>query len=304
MQKIVPSLWFADSAAEAADFYVSVFGDGRIIETNRYPADEFSEYEPDVAGRELSVEFEVGGYRLIALNGGPQFPINYSISLMLNFATAGRAELDRIWAALGDGGSVLMPLQAYDFSPYYGWLRDRYGMTWQLMLPAPGADPRPFVMPTLLFGGAAQNRAGEAQAYYARTFSGARVGTRDRYAEPTGPAEPGSLRYGDLLVFGQWLAMMDAAVPQDFSFTCGVSLLLRCSDQAELDRYWAELSAVPAAEQCGWCTDRYGVSWQLVPANLSELMALPGAFHKLTEMRRIEIDAFQEAPAEEWAAQA
>ncbi|PFG15598.1 putative 3-demethylubiquinone-9 3-methyltransferase (glyoxalase superfamily) [Propionicimonas paludicola] len=304
MQKIVPSLWFADSAAEAADFYVSVFRDGRIIETNRYPADEFSEYEFDLAGRELSVEFEVGGYRLIALNGGPQFPINYSISLMLNFATAGREELDRVWSELAEGGSVLMPLQAYDFSPYYGWLQDRYGMTWQLMLPAPGADPRPFVMPTLLFGGAAQNRAGEALAYYARTFSGARVGTRDRYVEPAGPAEPGSLRYGDLLVFGQWIALMDAAVPQDFTFTCGVSLVLRCSDQEELNRYWDELSAVPAAEQCGWCTDRYGVSWQLVPANLNELMALPGAFEKLTGMRRIEIDAFAEAPAEEWVAQA
>jgi Uncharacterized protein conserved in bacteria len=304
MQKIVPSLWFADSAAEAAAFYVSVFGDGRIVETNRYLADEFSEYEPDLAGRELSVEFEIGGFRLIALNGGPQFPINHSISLMLNFGAGGRAELDRIWSELAAGGSVMMPLQAYDFSPYYGWLRDRYGMTWQLMLPMPGADPRPFVTPTLLFGGAAQNRAGEALAYYARTFSGARVGIRDRYPVSVGPAEPGSLRYGDLLVFGQWLAFMDAAVPQDFSFTCGVSLLLRCSDQAELDRYWAELSAVPAAEQCGWCTDRYGVSWQLVPVNLNELMALPGAFEKLTGMRRIDIDAFHEAPAEEWAAQA
>lgn len=303
MQKIVPSLWFADSAAEAADFYVSVFRDGRIVDVSCYQADELSQYEPDLAGRELSVEFEIGGYRLIAMNGGPQFPINHSISLMLNFAASGREELDRVWSELSADGSVLMPLQAYDFSPYYGWLRDRYGMTWQLMLPAPGADPRPFVTPTLLFGGRAQNRAGEALAYYARTFSGARVGLRDRYTAPAGPAEPGSLRFGDLLVFGQWLAFMDAAVPQDFSFTCGVSLVVRCSDQAELDRYWDELSAVPAAEQCGWCTDRYGVSWQLVPANLAELMALPGAFEKLTGMRRIEIDAFAEAPEQEWVTQ-
>jgi predicted 3-demethylubiquinone-9 3-methyltransferase (glyoxalase superfamily) len=254
MQKIVPSLWFADSAAEAADFYVSVFRDGRIVDVSRYQADELSQYEPDLAGRELSVEFEIGGYRLIAMNGGPQFPINHSISLMLNFASSGREELDRVWSELSADGSVLMPLQAYDFSPYYGWLRDR-------------------------------------------------VGLRDRYTAPAGPAEPGSLRFGDLLVFGQWLAFMDAAVPQDFSFTCGVSLVVRCSDQAELDRYWDELSAVPAAEQCGWCTDRYGVSWQLVPANLAELMALPGAFEKLTGMRRIEIDAFAEAPEQEWVTQ-
>ena len=303
MQKIVPSLWFADSAAEAADFYVSVFGDGRIVETSRFPADELGQHEPDLAGGELSVEFEIGGYRLIAMNGGPQFPINQSISLMLNFAASGRAELDRVWSELSNGGSVLMPLQAYDFSPYYGWLRDRYGMTWQLMLPAPSADPRPFVTPTLLFGGRAQNRAGEALAYYAHTFSGARVGTRDRYPASFGPAEPGSLRFGDLLVFGQWLAFMDATVPLDFSFTCGVSLLVRCADQAELDRYWGELSAVPAAEQCGWCTDRYGVSWQVVPANLAELMAMPGAFEKLAGMRRIEIDAFAEVPEQEWVTQ-
>ncbi len=68
--------------------------------------------------------------------------------------------------------------------------------------------------------------------------------------------------------------------------------MVYCDGQDELDQWWSQLSAVPEAEQCGWCQDKFGVSWQLVPANLEELMSKPGAFEKLMGMKKIEIAAF------------
>jgi len=185
-----------------------------------------------------------------------------------------------------------MPLGEYDFSPHYGWVQDRYGVSWQLILTDPGGDPRPFIVPSLLFGDGVQNRAGEALDFYAEVFPGTRKGTLVRYSEQVGPATPGAVMFADLEIVGQWFAVMDSGVDQGFSFTCGVSLMLECADQAELDRYWEQLSAVPEAEQCGWCADRFGVSWQVVPANLGELMQTPGAYQKLLEMKKIDTSAF------------
>jgi predicted 3-demethylubiquinone-9 3-methyltransferase (glyoxalase superfamily) len=217
------------------------------------------------------------------------------VSFVLNFDPsvdeAAEEKLDALWAALADGGKVLMPLADYGFSPHYGWLQDRYGVSWQLILTDPEGEPRPFIIPSLLFGNDVQNRAGEAIDFYTSVFDG-EVGNVMRYAEQTGPATPGSVQFGDFNLLGQWFAAMDSATEQDFTFTCGVSLLLECADQDELDRYWNQLSVVPEAEICGWCADKFGLSWQVVPANLGELMQKPGAYQRLMEMHKIEIAAF------------
>lgn len=69
---------------------------------------------------------------------------------------------------------------------------------------------------------------------------------------------------------------MDSGVKQDFSFTCGVSFEMQCANQAEIDRLWNVLPAAPEAEQCGWLTDKFGMSWQIVPADIGELMSHEG----------------------------
>ncbi len=101
----------------------------------------------------------------------------------------------------------------------------------------------------------------------------------------------GQVMFGEFQVLDQWFATMDAA-DQDFTFTCGVSLMVYCQGQEELDRWWEQLSGVPEAEQCGWLADEFGLSWQLVPDNLDQLMAKPGAYEKLLGMGKIEIAAF------------
>ena len=293
MQRIVPNLWFDHTAAEAADFYTSVFPDGRLIETVRYPTEGLPDFQQEFAGDVLTVEFELGGYRFIGINADATFRPNPSVSFFVNFDPSvdpdARQHLDELWAALSDGGKALMELQEYPFSPHYGWIEDRYGVSWQLMLTDPSGEPRPFIIPSIMFGHTAQGRAQEAMDFYASVFGG-RLGTVAPY-----PAEAGSMAgqvmFGEFQALDQWFATMDAA-GQDFTFTCGVSLMVYCHGQEELDRYWAELSAVGEAEQCGWCADQFGLSWQLVPDNLDELMGKPGAFEKLMQMGKIEIDAF------------
>lgn len=296
MQKIVPNLWFDHNAAEAAAFYASVFPQAHVTATQYYPSEGLPDFQQEFAGKELVVEFEIAGYRFIAINAGPEFTINPSVSFMLNFDPsvddAAREHLDGLWASLAEGGRVLMPLGDYAFSRRYGWVQDRYGVSWQLILTDPAGEPRPFVIPTLLFGDGVQNRAGEAVDFYASVFPGTRVGSLVPYPEQVGPAAPGSLMFGELEILGQWFVAMDSGAEQDVSFNCGVSLMLECDDQAELDYYWSQLSAVPEAEQCGWCADRFGVSWQVVPANLGELMQAPDAYQTLMGMKKIDIAGF------------
>lgn len=78
----------------------------------------------------------------------------------------------------------------------------------------------------------------------------------------------------------------------EFKFNESVSFAISCKDQEEIDYYWSKLSVVPESEQCGWCKDKYGLSWQIVPANMEELMAKPEAFAKLMHMKKIVIADF------------
>jgi predicted 3-demethylubiquinone-9 3-methyltransferase (glyoxalase superfamily) len=148
-QKIVPNLWFDGNAKEAVDFYLSVFPNGKLISTSYYPTEGLADFQKDLAGKELVLEYSLGDDRFMAINAGPEFKFNESVSFM---------------------------------------------------------------------------------------------------------------------------------VP--------------CKDQEEIDYYWEKLSAVPESEQCGWCKDKYGLSWQIVPENIDELMQKPDAFQRLMNMHKIVIADF------------
>ncbi|GAA1609547.1 VOC family protein [Leucobacter chromiireducens] len=306
LQRIVPNIWCVGTAAEAGAFYAAALPHTSFEIESRYPMSGLLDFQEPFAGEPLTVAVDVWGTRLVLINAGGEFRPNPALSLMLNFdplffadagddaaqAAAARAALERSWAALSAGGRVLMPLAEYPFSPCYGWVEDRYGVSWQLILTNPEGDPRPFVMPSLMFGGAAQNRASEAVAFYTEVLADAAPGTRVPYGQETGPATPESIMFGEFRVGGpgpdaQWFTAMDSGVPQDFTFTPGMSLEVRCPDQAEIDRLWDALSAVPEAEACGWLTDRFGVSWQIVPENIGELMEHPGAFERMLTMKKL-----------------
>ncbi len=299
MQKIVPNLWFNKIAKEAAEFYTSVFPNSSIVSTTYYPQsteEGLADFQLDLAGKELTVEFEVEGYHFVNINAGPEFAFNPSISFMVNFDPSrdenARQHLDELWEKLLEGGEALMPLDEYPFSKRYGWVKDKYGLTWQLILTNPTGDPRPFIVPSLMFSGEMVNRAEEAINFYTATFNNSKIGFLAPYAETTGSAEVGSLMFGDFMLEGEWFAAMDSGTDHTYVFNEAVSLQVNCKDQAEIDELWKELSAVPESEQCGWCKDKFGVSWQIVPENMEELMKKPDAFKKLMQMHKIEIAEF------------
>jgi predicted 3-demethylubiquinone-9 3-methyltransferase (glyoxalase superfamily) len=149
---ITPNLWFDGNAQEAADYYLSVFPDSKILTTEYYPdsTDEgLADFQKDLAGKVLTIEFELSGNRFMAINAGPEFKFNEAVSF---------------------------------------------------------------------------------------------------------------------------------SVP--------------CKNQEEIDYFWEKLSTVPESEQCGWCKDQFGLSWQVVPANMDELMKKPNAFTKLMAMKKLVIADF------------
>ncbi|HEY5667899.1 MAG TPA: VOC family protein [Candidatus Saccharimonadales bacterium] len=298
-QKITPNLWFNHNAKEAVDFYVAAFPGSRITKTEYYPksAEEgLADFQSDLAGKELVLEFELGGQGFAAINAGPEFAFNQTISFIVNFDPSrdeqAQEHLDALWDKLVEGGEVLMPLDAYSFSKRYGWLKDRYGLTWQLILTNPEGEPRPFITPSLMFTKENTNRAKEAIDFYTSVFSGSKIGMLAPYDADTGPAKKGSLMYADFMLAGQWFAAMDSGIDINATFNEAVSFSVICKDQAEIDELWGKLSSVPAAEQCGWCKDKFGVSWQIVPENMDELMKKPHAFTNMMQMKKIVIADF------------
>lgn len=298
-QKITPNLWFDGNAKDAVDFYTSAFPDSKTLFTTYYPSsveEGLADFQLGLAGKELTINFELGNQQFTAINAGPEFKFNQSISFMINFDPSrdehAAEHLDELWAKLIDGGESIMTLDTYPFSEKYGWIKDRYGLTWQLILTDPEGETRPLIVPSLLFAGEKTNRAEEAINFYVPIFKDSKLGTLARYGEDTGPAKAGSLMFSDFMLENQWFAAMDSGVDIDTSFNEAISFSVICKDQAEIDYFWGNLSSVPESEQCGWCKDKYGLSWQIVPENMDELMKKPGAYAKLMQMKKLVIADF------------
>lgn len=265
---ITPHLWFDKEALEAARFYTTVFP-GSAVDHVALLRDTPSE-DCEV------VYFRLSGRTFIAISAGPLFAFNPSISFIVNFDpgrdSAARSSLDAAWNRLAEGGKVLMPLDAYPFSDRYGWIQDRYGLSWQLILSNPEGDPRPFMTPALLFTGEVSGRAEEAGTFYRSVFPDSQPGRLVRYPAGMAPNREGTVMYSDFRLGDTWIAAMDSGLDHGFRFNEAISFFVNCRDQAEIDYYWEKLSAVPEAEACGWLKDRFGVSWQVGPAELNAMM--------------------------------
>jgi predicted 3-demethylubiquinone-9 3-methyltransferase (glyoxalase superfamily) len=270
MQSIVPHLWFEKDVKDAVESYVSAFPDSRINAVSTLRG------VPTPSGDCDIVSFELSGQPFMAISAGPLFKFNPSISFFVNFDPSrdehARKGLDALWGTLAKGGQALMPLDQYPFSERYGWVQDRYGLSWQLILSRADGEPRPAIVPSLLFTGGVAGRAEEASDFYLSVFKGSKRGIIARYGKGQEPDQEGTVMFTDFQLDGQWLAAMDSAREHHFAFNEAVSLLIPCETQKEIDYYWAQLSADPKAEQCGWLKDQYGVSWQVWPTAMGEMM--------------------------------
>ncbi|MFN2555454.1 MAG: VOC family protein [Nitriliruptorales bacterium] len=261
MHKITPHLWFDREAVEAAEFYSSTFPNSKI--TNVTTIYDTPSGDADI------VSFEVLGHPFTAISAGPPFQFNPSVSFLVSCDTVD--EVDTLWDRLAQGGTPLMPLAGYPFSERYGWTEDKYGLSWQIMK-AGERERAQRITPTLMFVGAVSGKAEEAITFYTSLFPNSKIGHVLRYEPDEDPDVEGTIKHSGFTLAGQEFAAMDSAHDHDFAFNEAISFLVSCDTQEEIDHYWDHLSAVPEAEQCGWLKDRYGLSWQVVPASMDEML--------------------------------
>ncbi len=293
MQKIIPHLWFDTEAKEAADFYVQTFKDSKIL--NHSVINSTPSGDCDI------LTFSIMGHTFMAISAGPLFKINPSISFMV--ACDSVEEVERLWGILADGGEVLMGLETYPFSKKYGWLNDKYGVSWQIMHSSDNSIQT--VTPSLMFAGTQAGNARKAMELYMSVFenSGPMEGEGhiSEYGEGMEPNKPDMLNYARFKLEGQEFVVMDSAMEHAFNFNEAVSLLVNCDNQGEIDRLSNAMSVVPEAEQCGWLKDKFGVSWQMSPTVMHSMLATSDeeAKNRVTqaflEMKRFDIEKLKEA---------
>lgn len=253
---IVPCIWLDHQAQEAARFYAATFPQGRVTATTHYPRDMRNPSNLP-AGSVLTVELELVGQRFTLLNGGPAYTPNATVSFFVDLPEQG--QVDAIVEALRPGGQEMMELGSYPWSQRYAWIADRYGVSWQVMH-VPQATPA--IRPCLMFSDAVHGRAEEALRQYADVLGG-EILALEHYDPQAGPPE--TLVHGRARFGATELVTMDSHVKHGISFTEGVSLQVTAGDQETLDQLWDGLVAGGQPSQCGWLTDRFGLSWQVVP---------------------------------------
>ncbi|MBI2326959.1 VOC family protein [Candidatus Curtissbacteria bacterium] len=290
MQKITPHLWFDKEAKEAAEFYTSVFPNSKI--TN------ITTLHDTPSGSVEIVSFVLSRQAFMAISAGPLFKFNPSISSHVKCKT--KDEVDALWKKLSKGGIILMELGKYPWSEKYGWLQDKYGLSWQIIFVGEG-EIKQKITPVLMFVGDVCGKAEEAVNFYTSVFKNApfdsaqafgsevfdreaqtesaqarrgvsKVGNIIRYGKGEEPDRQGSLKYAAFTLEGQEFGAMDSAHKHNFTFNEAISFMVYCETQKGVDYFWEKLSAVPEAEQCGWLKDKYGLSWQIVPTALGKMM--------------------------------
>ncbi len=264
-QKIVPYLWYDKNALEAATFYTSVFPDSKILGVDKI-------YDTPSGDCDM-VSFQLFGLEIQSIGAGPEFRFNSSLSFMVSCTS--KEEIDEYYGALSKDGDVLMPLGEYPFCPYYVWFSDKYGLNWQLLLTGSfdGYERERRIRPVLLFQNTQCGKAEEALKFYESVLPGATLGVVSHNLEGEAQDTRATINYAEISFLGMDFVIMDHGLGGEDSFNEAFSLMIGCKDQMEIDYYWNKLSFVPEAEQCGWLKDRFGVSWQIVPSILGDLLA-------------------------------
>lgn len=296
-QKIIPSIWFDRQGEEATRFYTTVFNNSSIGKISRYSKEGFEQHGmPE--GTALAIDFELEGFRFTAINGGPVFTPNPSISFFVVLKTDEAVEA--LWNALIVDGEELMPLGKYDWSEKYGWLNDRYGVSWQITR-GDVEEVGQTITPLLFFTGERRGQAEAAHDFYLEIFSNSKSDGVLKY-EPGEHGPTGMVKHCQFKLEGEAFMAMDSGVENNYPFSEGVSLMISCADQAEVDYYWNRLLRNGGTEsQCGWLKDKFGISWQVIPEVLPDLLYHPDkeaaarATEAMLAMKKIDINLLQKA---------
>jgi predicted 3-demethylubiquinone-9 3-methyltransferase (glyoxalase superfamily) len=263
MKKLYTHIWL-DKGQEktAADFYKNIFA------TEIYGTDLLKDTPSGDVGL---IRLRIEDQDFLLLGAGPEFKPNPSISFMVSCAS--EEEIDMHWKKLSEGGKVMMELDKYTFATKYGWIEDKFGISWQLSF-MEGQPAGQKITPSIMYTHANVGKAKEAMEFYTSVFPESGIDFTNKYGESAGagPNKPDYLNFATFHILGQSFNTMDSADDHKFDFTEGISIVVNCKDQAEIDMYWEKLSAVPESEQCGWLKDKYGISWQIVPEEMDKML--------------------------------
>jgi predicted 3-demethylubiquinone-9 3-methyltransferase (glyoxalase superfamily) len=278
--QIYPCLWLDGQAKEAAEWYCSIFGNSKITSEN-----------------ELVVTFESDTQKFMCLNGGPIFKFNPSISIFV--VCESEAEIDRAWKKLLEGGAVMMPLDKYPWSEKYGWLKDKFGLTWQLSYGQLTEVSQKFT-PSLMFTEEVHGEAEKAMGFYTGIFENSEIKNIMRYEEGDHDTI-GTIKHAQFRLDKNIFMATDSGFAHGFTFNEAVSFVVECETQHEIDFYWEALSNGGQQSECGWLKDRFGVSWQIVPAILGILMNDPEkkdqVLQAVMKMKKFDIETLLQASA-------
>ena len=290
MQKITTHLWYDKEAKEAAQFYTSAFGNNSKI-------NKITTLHNTPSGDCDIVLFDLFGQSFMAISAGPIFKFNPSISFHVKCKT--KDEVDKLWEKISKRGKVLMELGEYPFSKRYGWVQDKYGVSWQIIYTEKKFTQD--IVPALMFTQDVSGKARQALEYYTKVFPASKIDLITEYGKNEFNEKEDNIMYSEFTLANQEFIAMDSGFGHEFKFNEAISLIVKCKDQKEIDHYWEKLSAVPESEQCGWLKDKYGVSWQIVPKAMDEMMSkgTPEQIDRVTKaflpMKKLDINKLQKA---------
>lgn len=295
MKKIIPYLWFNNQAEQAVNLYISVFKNSKILDMSYY-GEAGANISGESKGNVMTVNFELQGQEFIALNGGSVFTFTPAISFFVNCENT--EEINNLWEKLSENGLVHMELNKYPFSERFGWVQDKFGVNWQLSL----ASHKQKITPFLMFVGEQQGKAEEAMDFYISLFNNSNFKEIQRYnsrEEETG----GTVKHAVFSLNGQEFMAMDSSGEHTFTFSEAISFFVNCETQEEVDELWKKFTDGGEEGQCGWLKDKYGVSWQIIPTALGEMLGGPDpvkserAMEAMLQMKKIDIQNLKEAKA-------
>lgn len=287
MQDISPCLWFDNQGEEAAHFYTSLFKNSKVGHKTYYT--------PSVTGSSgkegsvLTVYFEIQDQKIVNLNGGPYFKFTPALSYFVWCESEN--EVDRLWQALSAGGQVLMGLDKYPFAKKYGWTTDKYGLSWQLFH---GDEARHQLAPAFLFVNKLYGRGEEAIQFYQKLFPNSKIEFMAK------DDTKNVIQHAVFTLNGSRFVLMEGEGEHNHTFNEAFSLMVNCDTQEEIDRCWDYLIQDGGSpSQCGWVKDKFGVSWQIAPAELREWTKHPdrmdAVMKEVMKMKKLDLGKLKAA---------
>ena len=254
--KFAPCLWVDNQVEEMTELYTKVFENGKPLKTLYFLEDAHGKI-----GDILTQSVQLANQEFILLNGGPEFKATPSISYMVTCTS--ETQLQVLWQELSEGGKLLMNLAIYPGVGQFGWLEDRFGISWQFSLDQSSSSQK--ITPCFMFSGEQYGNASRAVAEWIEVFQSGEI--LEHYSN-----EDSTTKLAKFTLHQQEFMAMDSAVDHDFTFSLANSFYVYCENQKEIDRLWTAITSKGTEMPCGWMDDRFGVAWQTVTRDMDTML--------------------------------